>query len=246
MAFQQPLVLERLLVSDFVNYVLHHHEGPSTLIVCGSKEAFLERLSSDTAHPASAEAPQPETAAQPAAARPWVSPTLRLLSTSSTVKVVFCPDITHLRAYLVTYTARHSHGTKPSPAVIASSPRYLAILNPIQLHRPTSAFSAQGLNRTFSAAVEAAYNSHCKLVVAECPCESDMLSPEDAMENGTPGQSGERTERTSPWDEDVSILNVTTKSFGSGERGWVGRTVKLRAIAWRWCAFEAFKSVNEG
>ena len=44
------------------------------------------------------------------------------------------------------------------------------------------------------------------------------------------------------WDDEVSILNVTTKSFAAGERGWVGRTVKVRAVAGRWCIFEEVKA----
>lgn len=41
-----------------------------------------------------------------------------------------------------------------------------------------------------------------------------------------------------PWAEKLSILNVTTKSFGIGDRGWAGRTVTARSVAERWCRFE--------
>lgn len=41
-----------------------------------------------------------------------------------------------------------------------------------------------------------------------------------------------------PWAERLSILNVTTKSFGIGDRAWAGRTVTARSVAERWCRFE--------
>jgi hypothetical protein len=85
----------------------------------------------------------------------------------------------------------------------------LAILDPIQLHRPTSAFSAQGLNRTFAVAVEAARHLNVRLVVAETDANA--------------------------WSEELSMLNVTTKRLGELS---VGRTVTARAVAERWCTFE--------
>lgn len=50
----------------------------------------------------------------------------------------------------------------------------------------------------------------------------------------------QRVQRSSPWDEQLSILNVTTKTFGVGDRGWVGRTVSIRQVAERWCEFVNF------
>lgn len=149
----------------------------------------------------------------------WLrTPTLRLLSTSRTLRVVFCPDVTHLRAYLATYSMavaeRSSEGGSTQPK---DAQPILAILNPIELHRPTSAFSAQGLNRTFSVAIEAANVTNSKLILAEVP-----ISP-------TTGQSSDS------WDEELSILNVTTKRLGDLS---VGRTVKARTVASRWCTFE--------
>jgi len=124
----------------------------------------------------------------------------------------------------------------------------LAILNPIAIHKPTSAFSAQGLNRTFAAAVETALYLGQTLVMAECRDGSGGAAFEDSdemelVEHGAAGpltKDKEVTQRSdaSPWDEEVSMLNVTTKSFGVGEKAWVGRTVSVRRIAERWCRFE--------
>lgn len=54
---------------------------------------------------------------------------------------------------------------------------------------------------------------------------------------GERGFEAEDGKRRSVWDEEVSILNVTTRSFGAGERGWVGRTVAVSGVVGRWCKF---------
>lgn len=76
--------------------------------------------------------------------------------------------------------------------------------------------------------------------MAECvsPDLAPQLDPAGMEDEATDetGNGGERNGRTaSPWDEDLSMLNVTTKTFGAGERGWVGRTVRIRQVAERWC-----------
>ncbi|KXL42755.1 hypothetical protein M433DRAFT_30196, partial [Acidomyces richmondensis BFW] len=180
-----PIVLDGISLPGLIQYVLDEHDSPSLMVVCGTKAAFLEQL-------------------EAASARSFLKcPTLRILSTSKDVNLIFCPDITHLRALLARQTL-----IPHQPDSIKEGRRILVILNLLQLHRPTSAFSVQGVNRTFSVAVEAAHHTNSRLVLADV------------------------------WDEEVSILNVTTKSFRSSERGWVGRTVKLRTIAERWCIFK--------
>ena len=159
-------------------------------------------------------------------------PSLRMLATSRRIKLAFCPDVSHLRSYLSVYQVE----------VMPGDDRVLAIFGLIELHRPTSAFSAQGLNRTFSLAVEAALRSVSRLLVSECPdthTETKSRAAQDGDADEEPvAQVRSAIPNADPWEEEVSILKVTTKSFGAGGRGWVGRTVKLRRIAERWCNFE--------
>lgn len=249
MAYVRPTVLEGVSQPAFVQYLLDKHEGPASLLVCGTKQAFAEDLrAAATAREARDDAgsSQPHLDEQRAtstieasrqAQQLWNIPTLRSLATSRTVEVAFCPDITHLRAYLATYITRISGSGDIIAAEDSSGQRILAILNLVQLHRPTSAFSAQGLNRTFSAAIEAAYHTQSQLIIAECPADAPMPVIDHVVDLSDE-QPPQRLAAQSLWDEEVSILNVTTKSFGAGERGWVGRTVKLRTIAERWCTFE--------
>ncbi|KAK3678030.1 hypothetical protein LTR78_002125 [Recurvomyces mirabilis] len=246
MSHLTPLVLERVSLDGAVQYVLKQDSGPSAVIFCGTKGDLIEQLTPRTTEnrPANKatndhEADVPLSTTEPAQTQQWWAvPTLQLLANSRYKKVVFCPDITHLRAYLATYRLDPVHHPLGS-----TSNGSLAILNPVNLHRQTSAFSAQGLNRTLSAAVEAAHRAGSRLVIAEC---TQPLPPIPDADVGTerPHDEGDFADRNEPaltggpWEEEVSILNVTTKSFGVGERGWVGRTVKLRAIVSRWCTFD--------
>lgn len=210
-----PIVVEVRHAREFLQYVLEHHAPPSTLIVCSSKADFLETFqppedSEDTAdggHEAEVKQHPGESSS--------FAPTLRLLSTSHSVKLAFCPDITHLRAYIACLSTDNSNrSTRESEqggALLSHGVPILAILNPIELHRPTSAFSAQGLNRTLSIAVEAAHRTGRKLVLAETATEA--------------------------WTEELSILNVTNKRLGDLA---VGRTVTAKAVAERWCSFEKY------
>ena len=223
-----PLVLEGINLPDFVQYILKTHAAPSTLIICSTKEVFLQQLH----HSHATNADHDRDNGSPTRQQ-WTTPTLRLLVSSRTVKLAFCPELAHLRAYLAAHTHREQNDSIPT--------RTLAILNPINVHKPTSAFSAQGLNRTLAVAVEAAHHTNSRLVLAEVPLavtHEDLPDlPDFPMEEEGVHGAATRPLASSPWDEEVSILNVTTKSFGTGERGWVGRTVKVRAVVGRWCVF---------
>lgn len=238
-----PAVLEGIDLPGFVQHVLDVHKGTSTIIVCSTKDAFVERLQAALNPPTPPEAGESATGGQigrTLQGLDWETPTLRLLATSRTVRLVFCPELTHLRAYLSTYAYRHANDktTTSRPGEATDPRRILAILNPIELHRPTSSPSAQGINRTFAIAVEASYYSGSQLLLAELPAETEIAQSNDAPLSAELYCAAPDATSANPWDEEVSILNVTTKSFGAGERGWVGRTVKVRRIAGRWCRFQ--------
>lgn len=170
-------------------------------------------------------------------------PTLHQLSISSNAQVAFCSTLSQLQAFLSTHHMNNEHPTHNSSHTAEST---LILINPISLHRNIASFSSQGLSRTFASAVEATARTKNRLLVVECPNRASSqgsttgdLSIETmhGMDDGEP--EGERvTVYNDPWEEQVSILNVTTKSFGAGEKGWVGRTVKIRTVVERWCVFE--------
>ena len=252
MALGPPTVLEKISTPAFVRYVLDRHDALSFMIICGTKSRFLDAMRQPTANqlpgqaaeaPENVEPPSDENgeSLHPSTPQQLIAiPTLRMLAMSRTVKLVFCPDITHLRAYLATCL------TTPEGSTVPGSKRILALLNPVALHRPTSAFSAQGLNRTLSSAVEAAHRTGSQLLMAECNVGASVSSREDEDQPDSDDPTGgEPQVSQSVWDEEVAILNVTTKTFGAGERGWVGRTVRLRDIAGRWFSFASLLNSPE-
>ncbi|KAF2083141.1 hypothetical protein K490DRAFT_52428 [Saccharata proteae CBS 121410] len=235
----KPTVLHPTTLPAFIQHILDTHAPPTTLIICASRATFLQQLLHACKHSSEPQIPDEDDNIN--TAHSLLVPTLHLLSTCCTVNVAFCPTLESLRAYLSVYPAggappRNFNAPSLSPPPKEHNRSLLALLNPIALHRETTAFSAQGLSRTMAAAVEAAEAAGQKLVVGECAV---------AVKAGTASvnlQHDSRIQSTTPppdlWAEEISILNVATKSFGAGERGWVGRTVSLRRVVGAWCSFE--------
>ena len=253
MARSRPQVIEDIGLAEFVQYIQDNDSRPSTVVVCATKEKFIEQLLAACVETSATNISQPTTEddeqteavpAKPETHDLLKRPSLLRLAQSRTVKLVFCHDITHLRAYFATLAITKSRieddRSSKSYSRANNETSLLAILNPIGAHRYTSAFSAQGLNRTISLAVEAAHASQSRLLMAEIP--SCRFHEEEHADDGydVAAETAPLPPLTSPWDEEVSILNVTTKSFGAGGRGGVGRTVTIRKIAERWCTFTTF------
>lgn len=248
----RPQIVTDIRLAEFVQHLLSNDHQTATLIVCATKERFIEQLLGaciDTPTTTVDQAQQlsdGETAeTEPATAETHgllKQQSLLRLANSRKVKLVFCYDLTHLRAYLATLAIPRPH-LEPAARVEETNhqPSLLAILNPIDIHRFTISFSAQGLNRTFALAVEAAHATRNHLIMVEFP-ECQHREAEHAVEGyELESDSVPATSVVNPWEEEVSILNVTTKSFGAGGRGWVGRTVTIRRIAERWCVFTSFE-----
>jgi len=255
-ASSRPQIITDIRLAEFIQRVLNNDSQSATLVVCASKERFTEQLLAACVEtePTTIDEAQRRSDGDHAEIEPAAPethdllkpPSLLQLANARNVKLVFCHDLTHLRAYLATLAI-----PKPrlEPATHAGKsneqPSLLAILNPIDIHRFTTSFSAQGLNRTFALAVEAVHATRKHLAMVEFT-EFQHREAERAFEGFELGSdAAPATLSVNPWDEEVSILNVTTKSFGAGGRGWVGRTVTVRKIAERWCAFSSFQPQRE-
>ena len=227
---EQFTVLDTSSLSLFINYLLQHHKPPTTLVVCSTREAFLQDLLQDCHDPDQITSPTVEIHQSALSTHPLLVPTIHLLAMSQTIEVVFVPTVGHLRAYLATCSPIKSTS---DATTIHGKPGLgqpiLALLNPLKLHYSTSEFSAQGLSRTFALAVEAGALLRVRLVVAET--SRNVTGNNSGMENGETASPG------SPWNEEVPILNSSIRS-GSGDRVWTGRTVELRRVAERWFRFE--------
>jgi hypothetical protein len=162
-----------------------------------------------------------------------LAPTLSNLHNSRNVQITFCSDLTNLRAYFA--TLRQPQQVEPESKATPDQNRpLLMIINPIRIHEQTLSYSAQGFNRTFSAIVDVAHGIGQQLTMVEC------FNPEDEYETGVQEDDDMLDGNhlaTNAWDRELSMLNITTKTFGAGERAWVGRTVRIRQVAGRWCEF---------
>jgi len=240
-----PTVLHPIELASFLQHVIHRITGQVHLIICSSQDHFIQELLASISHEkdlaiqeAEAEGLPPQKLARIAKRKhDLLMPTLRQLANAKDVKVTFCETLPQLMAYLSVYEfPENADATKDN-----STRQTIALLNPISLYRKISSFSAQGLSRTFASAVEAAHRVKARLLIVECLSRLQVpLSDMEPRSDDTMMQSdgNQRGYDDNPWDEEVSMLNVATKSFGAGERGWVGRTVKVRTVAERWCVFK--------
>ncbi|KAH0238769.1 hypothetical protein KCV06_g382, partial [Aureobasidium melanogenum] len=229
-----PIVFEPCKAHHVLQTCMSHPSPNKHLIICSTRDAFLQSLLYEITQ---------ESQIDHNTALDLLTPTLSNLHNSRNVQVTFCSDLTNLRAYLATlkYPSQLAQVESETEGTLDKTYSLLMILNPIQIHEHTLSYSAQGFNRTFAAIVDAAHYLGHQLVMVQC------INPEDEYETGVQEDEdmlgGQRT-LTNPWDQDVSMLNITTKTFGTGERGWVGRTVKIRQVAKRWCVFRELEDYS--
>ena len=222
------IVVESICLTSFISLLLRQSTSQSTLIICSERDKFLKDLLS--------ECQTEETAKQasgeerfPYGQHPLLVPTIHLLATSRSIMVVFAPTLPHLRAYLAVYEAPDSsEDTKVSYEKPGTTSPFLVILNTLQLHQLSGELSAQGLSRTFAAAVEAAARTNLRLIVADAPSQENTEM--DGMETETFGPPSD------PWSQQVPLLNGSVR-FGAEQRLFAGRTVEARQVVGRWCHF---------
>ena len=220
MAVLPPLTLPALL-----DYILASQSpsSPTTLLVCSPRNAFVHHLAAHLGH-----------------AR-LLAPTLHNLLSIRRVTLAFCPSVQALLAYLSVYD-------RPGYIHVDESDgrERLMLVNPLALHAHTPAFSAQGLSRTFAAAADTATRTGALLQMVEClgqlsASDRDMgddLNIDMDMDTGM-DMVMDTAHGEDPWEQHVSILNVSAPRFGSAadEAALAGRTVTARTVAARWFRF---------
>jgi hypothetical protein len=191
------------LVTDLLQQLLD--TGADTqLIVCGTRTEFLVQL---------AAAIRSQHADPTATSRhDLLTQTIGLLANSSRIQLTFCSSLESLRAYLA--ALRPTAGDQPDR-------QQLAILDMVALHRTTTEFSAQGLSRTFAAAVETASRAGLALMLCEC---TNSVNPSSDDWGGR------------LWDTRVPLLNGSVRIRGE-DGNWGGRGVSIKQVAQRWFTF---------
>ncbi|KAL9583023.1 MAG: hypothetical protein Q9212_002950 [Teloschistes hypoglaucus] len=214
------LALAPMDAVDIIEYVLQNHVAPTTMIVCSSREQFLEKVQMSIKK-------QESSDCMP---HPLLLPTIHQLATSRTVNIAFVPTLPHLRAYLSSFTAEE--GLQRDPAVLAKSGSrvsLLAVYGVLNLHHCTTEYSVQGLSRSLALAVEAADACRMQLVLVEDPGDWEI-------ETSELNDEAEARPARDVWKEQVPILNSSIAL--SDDRAWAGRTVDIGAIVRKWCVIK--------
>ena len=223
------LALAPLSCSDFINHLLRVHKAPTTLVVCSSREAFLDELRACCVDPRS-NSPHSQGREVSPQTHPFLIPTLHLIAKSQSISLAFVPTLPHLRAYLAAYPSLPAKSEYPLP--IVTRPGFqtplLAIWGLAGLHRSTIDHSAQGLSRTMAAAREAAVAGQQNLVLAEQNLQIGRDDGEDVND--------ENMRIVDPWQEQVPLLSGTIR-IGGDERERIGRTCEVGSIVAKWCKF---------
>lgn len=198
------------LVTDLLQRLLDT-DADAHLIVCATRDEFLAQLSAAirSQHADSNTTPNHDL----------LTKSIRLLAKSSRIRLVFCPSLESLRAYLAVLTPVNMVTCEDTTQ---RSRQLLVILDIVALHATTSEFSAQGLSRTLASAVEATARVGMDLRLCEC---KDAADPDNA-------DHGERL-----WTVHVPLLNGSVRIRGE-DGSWGGRGASVKRVAQRWFEFE--------
>ncbi|PGG97093.1 hypothetical protein GX51_07494 [Blastomyces parvus] len=227
---RNPIILSLDSTVDLVEHLLARDSPATTLIVCSTRDAFLQQLctSMPPAEPGAVQPPPPQDdhdMSRPISLNYRFYNTIGLIAQSKKVTLAFCPSLEHFRAYISVFRRQRqsSHQQEHVNLPCRSRP-VLAVLGLIALHCDTREFSAQGIAKNLALTVEIAVRQGVDLTLCECA----VVGRENA--------SGSRL-----WDAEVPLLSGQTRVTGT-ESAHTGRTVKVHQIARRCLCKEVPKS----
>ncbi|KFA53386.1 hypothetical protein S40293_03432 [Stachybotrys chartarum IBT 40293] len=220
----RPVVLSPATPSELLEFMIFRHRHPTTLIIGSSKHEFLEALMQDVRPPApQSEDEDPEQQLQELPAgvqrhkKGLFGASLMQVAVSRHIRVVFIPTVTHLRAYLATFSSKDSKIAPPPESTREDSMPLLLVYGFLNIHRDGSEWSAQGIGNTASALVEAATYNGLRAAVMEPPTVEEPRIIESQLAESIPLLSG------------TSLRGNST---------WSGRTIAVRRVFDRWFIYE--------
>ncbi|THV49152.1 hypothetical protein BGAL_0208g00030 [Botrytis galanthina] len=265
------ITLPPALPSELLTWILNHGAYPTTILICKPRAAFISSLladvtssttplpSSPTDIPSSPPNPVTSTAQPQTSSHPLLIKTLHQISLSRHISLIYIPTISHLRAHLSVHSPESASkiGAPPDQKwdKVGRKRAMIVVYGLIDLHRDTSEWSAQGLNKSLAGLVE--IGGRDKRVVVcleerEKKTERSELMEVDADGNqDITGQTNDRNGLKSEenmggdnrtwkgWDEHVPMLNGSVRRTGleSEDSGWSGRTIEVGQIFARWFDF---------
>ena len=224
--YQAPVAIRLNDGHEFIDFILKQHNLIISLIICASRSDFLTGLQGKLQR-AHTQVPNLDKSSG------FLAPILQVIATSRKVKLAFTPTLPHLRAYLAAFNPSVNHRA----ALDCHQPSFLmpmlVILGLVDLHRPTSEHSAQGISRTLAIAVEAARLAGMKLALGEY-YKQDGNDDINGIHDDAAGVS-DRAQQD-PWTEQIPILSGSIR-FGNDERLRTGSIVDVGKVLGRWCRF---------
>lgn len=222
----RPIVLSPATPSELLAYILSYHTHPTTLLISWPRQQFLDALIQDMKQQLPSPASRDQDDDHPSPNHPLLKATLMQVAVSRHIRIAFVPTITHLRAYLATFSAAESRIPPPPPS-LAPSPSgrgaLLLVYGFLELHRDGSEWSAQGLNTSAAGFVESAARNAFRAAIVE------------------PRRTDADDELRKALGENVPVLNGSTRR---DDGSWSGRTVPIQRVLARWFEFETHKHVS--
>ncbi|KAI1919307.1 hypothetical protein LOZ58_006187 [Ophidiomyces ophidiicola] len=222
-----PIIKLFDFISDFLEHILQESSSGVKLVVCWSKEKFLQQLRLSIQQQSYAHLPGLEAGGNGAenSASPFcrtlLSNTIDIIDKSQKITLSFCPTLESFRAFLGTYTTCPRSTTESDQSELRNSPPVLAIVGLAALHLNTCEFSAQGISRSLALVVETAARERLRLILCEC---------QDMTENGDIVSSG------SIWNTRVPVLNIADKM--KQHEVAAGQTVEIKMVVRKWFRFD--------
>ena len=246
-----PTFLSPATPPELLSYIVEHCVYPTTLVVCSSRSEFLSGLVNDIKpdkepgllggeEEGNGPSSEMETKHKDERSDDKLEMNSRLLQAplyqvarAKHLRMVFVPNVSHLRAFLSVFAIEDSKiGPPPPQAGLGSrlqqpSP-LLLVYGFLSLHQDTSEWSAQGLGASAAELVEAARRTKLRATMVEL--------------------RGALAETASSMADSVPVLGSTLRSTTDVEEsGRTGRRVQVKLILGRWFTFQDVRwSSNSG
>jgi hypothetical protein len=217
-----PTILSPRSPSELLKYIVSYQRYPTTLLIGCAKQDFLDTLVFEVTHSAPSptdEDPEIESRQKQndaLALNPLLRAPLMQVVISRHIRTVFVPTVTHLRAYLATFSLADSK--VPAPPVSPPSQQkdlpLLLVYGFLELHRDASEWSAQGLSISSAALVDAALDQGLRAAIVEPRGAAGHEATDQFLDESVPVLSGGVVKNNGAWRGRVTQIRSVFNLFG--------------------------------
>ncbi|KHN93763.1 uncharacterized protein MAM_08364 [Metarhizium album ARSEF 1941] len=194
MAGLQPTILRPATPSELFQYLIANTTYPTTVIIGWPRDQFISALAEDI------QQQEPHATDEEDERRhPLLRATLFQTAISRHINVVFAPTVTHLRAYLSTFSASRSRITEPPNLDSLQEPPVLIVYGLLEIHRDGMEWSAQGISFSTAAFVESALRNKFRAVAVEPRRTVATDELEQCLKENVPVLTGSSVKEDGSW-----------------------------------------------